>query len=357
METGNTAETGNTVETENTENANNTLDSSGIGKPTLPHPTIPINSDTIPVTEPEMPETPEKSGRGWLAAACAAMVLLAADLLATGAVQSRIKKVQARKPVKLPKTQRIPWHAGQPEIGKVHNIGARDYQQDSLGYTPVLGGRGTLAMVADGMGGLADGDQVSQQIIMNGLNYGAAMTLASGSNPLLNMVSGMANAINRMLGPDRIYKCGSTLIAVLTVGDEFHWVSVGDSRIYLYREGYVNQLNTDHDLFQRWMPDILAGKRAYAEAIRDPEGRKLTSFIGMGELKYVDYSRRAIPLQKGDRLVLMSDGVYGAVSAEELAEILRTCQNVPKAAAALEQRVAMAGVPHQDNYTALILGF
>ena len=45
------------------------------------------------------------------------------------------------------------------------------------------------------------------------------------------------------------------------------------------------------------------------------------------------------------------------MSAEELAEILRTCQNVPKAAAALERRVAMAGVPHQDNYTALILGF
>lgn len=244
-----------------------------------------------------------------------------------------------------------------PEIGKVHGIGGRDYQQDSLGHTQILNGSGVLAIVADGMGGLSNGEQVSQQIVMDGLGYGAAMTGISESNPLLGMVRQINIDVNRMLGPEGIYKCGSTLIAVLVAKDRFHWVSVGDSRIYLYREGFVNQLNTDHDLFQQWMPEILAGTRSYDEAARNPDGRKLTSFIGMGELKYVDYSRQPIDLREGDRLVLVTDGVYGTVPPEQLAEILKANPTVSSAAKALERRIREAKLPHQDNYTALILGF
>lgn len=318
-----------------------------------------LPSEPAPETEPTVPgllEEPEKPVSLWLILAILSDGLLILDLIAIAVVQKKLKKLR-KGPAVIPTTERIPWHAVPPEIGKVHGIGGRDYQQDSLGHTRILNGSGVLAIVADGMGGLSNGEQVSQQIVMDGLGYGAAMTGLSEGNPLLGMVRQINTGVNRMLGPERIYKCGSTLISVLIAQDQFHWVSVGDSRIYLYREGFVNQLNTDHDLFQQWMPEILAGTRSYAEAARNPDGRKLTSFIGMGELKYVDYSRQPIDLRQGDRLVLVTDGVYGTVPPEQLADILKANPEVSDAAKALERRIRDARMPHQDNYTALILGF
>lgn len=314
-----------------------------------------VTAASVPdITDP--PEKPEKPVSLWLILAIVSDGLLILDLIAVAMVQKKLKKLR-KGPDVIPTTERIPWHAVPPEIGKVHGIGGRDYQQDSLGHTRVLNGSGILAIVADGMGGLSNGEQVSQQIVMDGLGYGAAMTGLSEGNPLLGMVGQINTNVNRMLGPEGIYKCGSTLIAVLVAQDQFQWVSVGDSRIYLYREGYVNQLNTDHDLFQQWMPEILAGTRSYVEAARNLDGRKLTSFIGMGELKYVDYSRQSIDLRQGDRLVLVTDGVYGTVPPEQLADILKANPEVSDAAKVLERRIRDARMPHQDNYTALILGF
>lgn len=316
----------------------------------------PPSTEHVLETEPTVPELPEKPVNLWLILTIVSNGLLILDLIAVAMVQKKLKKLR-KGPDVIPTTERIPWHAVPPEIGKVHGIGGRDYQQDSLGHTRILNGSGILAIVADGMGGLSNSEQVSQQIVMDGLGYGAAMTGLSEGNPLLGMVGQINTNVNRMLGPEGIYKCGSTLIAVLVAQDQFHWVSVGDSRIYLYREGYVNQLNTDHDLFQQWMPEILAGTRSYVEAARNPDGRKLTSFIGMGELKYVDYSRQPIDLRQGDRLVLVTDGVYGTVPPEQLADILKANPEVSDAAKVLERRIRDARMPHQDNYTALILGF
>lgn len=321
-------------------------------------PTVPL--DPPPQAPSLSPESPEETATptGWLIGAILSDVLLLADLICLAVVQKKLSGMKcAQASGTHTQCPEKPWHPEHPQIGKVHCIGARSYQQDSLGHTQVLGGSGTLAMVADGMGGLSGGDQVSQQIIMTGLNYAAAMTAVTEANPLVDMVRQINTDINRMLGPDLIYKCGSTLIAVLAVKDRFHWISVGDSRIYLYRAGFVNQLNTDHDLMQLWMPEILSGDRSYAAATQDPEGRKVTSFIGMGDLKYMDYSRQAIRLRPGDRLILVTDGVYGAVPPETMAAIFKANQNVSDAAQALEQAVRVAALPHQDNYTALILGF
>lgn len=317
-------------------------------------PTVPVFPPmTAPMEEPQQELKPaEKHLNVWFFVTLFLDVLLGIDLVMLVLTHKRLEKEREKQTLLKPV-----WHPEQPKIGKVHGIGARSYQQDSLGHTPVLGGSGILAMVADGMGGLAGGDQVSQQIIMSGLNYGATMTSCQETNPLVDLVRSINGDINRMLGPDLIYKCGSTFIAVLNIKNRFHWISIGDSRIYLYRAGFVNQLNTDHDLMQRWMPEILAGSRSYAAAAQDPEGRKLTSFIGMGELKYVDYSRQALRLLPGDRLVLVTDGIYGAVSPETLAAILKEHTDVSDAAQALERAVLAAGLSHQDNYTALILGY
>lgn len=242
-------------------------------------------------------------------------------------------------------------------IGKIHDIGRRDYQQDSFGQTAVLRNTGILAVLADGMGGLSGGERVSQKIVMEALTFGSTLQANQVPTALPGMVAGINHAVNQMLGPKGLYTSGSTVVSALITGNALRWISVGDSRIYLYRDGQISQLSRDHDLLQDWMPDILEGKRSMAEALRDPNGRKLTSFIGMGELRHVDYNRTPIPLLPGDRVLLMSDGVYGTVSDAEMAAILRDCGSVQLAASHIGQRIMGAALPYQDNYTLIVLGY
>lgn len=242
-------------------------------------------------------------------------------------------------------------------LGKIHDIGRRDYQQDSFGQTAVLRNTGILAVLADGMGGLSGGERVSQKIVMEALTFGSTLQANQVPTALPGMVAGINRAVNQMLGPKGLYTSGSTVVSALITGNALRWISVGDSRIYLYRDGQISQLSRDHDLLQDWMPDILEGKRSMAEALRDPNGRKLTSFIGMGELRHVDYNRTPIPLLPGDRVLLMSDGVYGTVSDAEMAAILRDCGSVQLAASHIGQRIMGAALPYQDNYTLIVLGY
>ena len=205
--------------------------------------------------------------------------------------------------------------------------------------------------------GLSGGERVSQKIVMEALTFGSTLQANQVPTALPGMVAGINRAVNQMLGPKGLYTSGSTVVSALITGNALRWISVGDSRVYLYRDGQLSQLSRDHDLLQDWMPDILEGKRSMAEALRDPNGRKLTSFIGMGELRHVDYNRTPIPLLPGDRVLLMSDGVYGTVSDAEMAAILRDCGSVQLAASHIGQRIMGAALPYQDNYTLIVLGY
>lgn len=314
------------------------------------------------------------------------VVLLAADLLGAAALTvyaRRLKQEASRRPVppapdrqkerriveksvqetarraeaQPPRNAAAAVKVGPAWYGKAHNIGARPNQQDSLGQVEVAQGRGMLAVVADGMGGLSSGDQVSQAIVRGMLGYAAALQPGQMDGVLQEITQRVNSDVNRMLGADRLYKSGSTLVTVLVQDDAFHWLSVGDSRIYLYREGRVVQLNQEHNLLQEWMPDILNGKRSYEDAMKDPDGAKVTSFIGMGQLKYVDASLRPLRLKPGDRVLLMSDGVFNALPEPMMEQILAGCPDVQLAADQFEKAVLSAGIPGQDNFTVIILGF
>ena len=244
-----------------------------------------------------------------------------------------------------------------PQVATIHQIGRRDYQQDSSGHTAVLNSKGVLAVLADGMGGLSGGEKVSQKIVMDMLAMAAHLQSNQVNGVLWKMLDKVNENINQMLGPDGLYKSGSTMVAILAFDGQFQWIAVGDSRIYLYRQGYANQLNHDHDHLQTLMADVLSGKLTMEEALNNPDSRKLTSFIGMGQLKYVDGSRNAIALEPGDRLILMSDGVYNILNENCLADVLKNYKDVEQAAAVIDRIVRDANHPHQDNYTAIVLGF
>ena len=81
------------------------------------------------------------------------------------------------------------------------------------------------------------------------------------------------------------------------------------------------------------------GKISFAEALRDPQVDRLSSFVGMGELKHVDICLNRMKLCPGDHILLMSDGVFNTLSEDEIAETIKTSANASNAASVLEEKV------------------
>lgn len=238
-------------------------------------------------------------------------------------------------------------------VGKVHHIGRRQAQQDSMGVTAYE--RGVLAVVADGMGGLADGDKVSQKIVLTMLQDSASLTENNAEGALYRMLAHANREVNSMLGMAERYKSGSTVVAVMVEADRFQWISVGDSRIYLYRGHHLFQVNREHiheaDLWKKAVNGVLS----FSEITGDPQRKNVSSFIGMGELRHVDGSIRPVPIYPGDKLLLMSDGVFNTLSEQEICDVLLREGEARRAARALESLVLEHQNPRQDNFTAVIL--
>ena len=139
----------------------------------------------------------------------------------------------------------------------------------------------------------------------------------------------------------------------LIEGDGLSWLSVGDSRIYLWRSGGLIQLNRDHDFSHDLTLLALQGDVSLQETDQDPRRENLTSFIGRGFPRKVEWNPEPVSLCSGDKVVLMSDGVYRALSQEEMARCLQG--DVSRAARALRAMVTKKALPQQDNFTAVIL--
>ena len=242
----------------------------------------------------------------------------------------------------------------QMQVSKLHEQGARASQQDSFALTPaeLIPTHGTLAVVCDGMGGLKDGDKVSQEAVSAMVN-GFLEVSGEPNQVLLALLERANRSVNRLLGPAGQRRSGTTMVAGILKKDEFHYLSVGDSRICLYRDGALFQLNREHiyvnELSTRAVNDILTLQEAWS----DPQGAGLTSFLGMGDLKYVDIPAAPQKVRRGDKLILMSDGVYNALTEQELCSALDEASGAD--AEALGKAIADKAYDNQDNYTAVIL--
>ncbi len=243
---------------------------------------------------------------------------------------------------------------GVKKIGKVHEIGDREGQQDCFAVSPMelQQNLGVLAVVCDGMGGLSDGDKVSETAVSAMLEG----FLSAGGAPEDILLSSLQEANSRvmsLLGIARAGKSGSTLVAGLVRDGFFHYISVGDSRICLWRHGELTQLNREHIYRNELATEAVGGRGTLREAKNHRNGGGLTSFLGMGPLKYIDIPASPVPLQKGDKIILMSDGVYNALTEGELALALRG--DAEAAAEQIRRAIANKNYKNQDNYTAVIL--
>ena len=94
-------------------------------------------------------------------------------------------------------------------------------------------------------------------------------------------------------------------------------VNVGDSRAYLWREGVLNQLTQDHSVTAEL---IQRGELREEEASQHPYYGVLTRALGVGP--HVEIDRRTLAVEKGDRIILCTDGLFNELSGEEIASAM-----------------------------------
>ena len=242
-------------------------------------------------------------------------------------------------------------------MGKLHQQGAREGQQDCFGVSDesLVPTHGLLAVVADGMGGLSGGERISQLVVQAVLD--AFLSAWKEENPqrlLLVLAQQAVEEVNRYLGPEGLRESGSTLVMALLRQGSLTFLGVGDSRVSLYRRGSLTQLNREHIYRRELALRGVNGEMPLEEAYTSSQGAGLTSFLGMGPLAHIDFPDAPLSLLPGDKLVLMSDGVYNALTDQELALAME--QPPEEAAQAIGRAIEEKNYQNQDNYTAVILG-
>jgi protein phosphatase len=224
----------------------------------------------------------------------------------------------------------------------------RSSNQDSYRIAPELG----LYLVADGMGGARGGERASSLTVET-----VVRTIAESRHrdaaALLNAVEEANTCVFReAAGDPSLEGMGTTLVAVLeTAENDVAIASVGDSRVYLFHNGILSAVTED----QSWVQEV--GRPLgldEASLKKHPMRHVLTMAIGVTPSIRIRYY--ASPIQKGDVILLSSDGLHGVVAEDLIGGILAEASGGGTLKAACEKLVAAAhdaGSP--DNVTVLLI--
>ncbi len=221
--------------------------------------------------------------------------------------------------------------------------GLRDHNEDVVGMVtppePIISTKGMIAAVADGVSGSTGGREAAEYAVGELLtNY----YTTPDDWPVTQALDHVVTAINRRVQgqeslPAKAGRMATTLTALVIRSRSYYFAHVGDSRLYLLRNGLLKSLTTDHV----W---------------DSPEKRHvLTRAIGLGSPLTID--RGMGELQAGDIFLLASDGVWGALPEHELSwhlGMLADRPESPEATAKLLVDAALAA-GSRDNASALVV--
>ena len=233
-----------------------------------------------------------------------------------------------------------------PASGKLTDVGnVRQVNEDSFlafEFTKVQESRGTpigFYVVADGMGGHQAGEVASRtvnKIVMDKVyskEVAPSLALATRrldetSESVLTSAFKEANRILYERARAQGNDMGTTLTAALVIGDTATIANVGDSRTYLWRDGVLKQVTQDHSLVASM---VAAGVLKPSEVRSHPNRNQVYRTLGINPEVEVDTF--VVTLQRGDRLLLCSDGLWEMVLDPEIGRTVaaRAARRMPAA--------------------------
>jgi PPM family protein phosphatase len=242
------------------------------------------------------------------------------------------------------------------EFSAQSDIGCqRENNEDSFGYwepeeDEQFTKKGRLAVVADGMGGYEGGQEASRIAVDTVVSFYSGFT---GDDPQQVLLSAVAAAHEQIrehgFAHPQLQGMGTTCTAIVLVGNSLYFAHVGDSRLYLVRDGKITQLTRDHSYVSRLVESGVISKE---EAESHPQRNILTAALGTANDPVMDSPGRPEALRSGDALILCTDGLWGQVHDAEILSAIKG-GNPEKAGADLIQLARGRGGP--DNITVEIL--
>jgi len=242
------------------------------------------------------------------------------------------------------------------EVAGISDVGCqRTNNEDSYSYWEPASDseyekKGRLAIVADGMGGHEGGQEASSLAVKT---IQQVYSEAPNSDPKSLMAEAFHTAHDRIhryaVEHPQLRGMGTTATAVVLLSKRLYYSHVGDSRLYLVRNGKASRLTHDHSYVSRL---VEFGVITAEEAEIHPQRHILTTALGVGPEFTPDTPEQPIPLQAEDVLVLCTDGLWGLVPDEELAQAV-TENDPPQACRVLLDLAKQRGGP--DNITLQVL--
>ena len=247
---------------------------------------------------------------------------------------------------------------GAVSFGTSSVIGKREYQQDALmvaqGNPP--NDKKSFAVLCDGMGGMNGGEKASALCVekmINAFNMGVDYIPDFYRRNIIEI----DDAVSLLTDENGDYMgAGSTLISVIIDDYKLYWGSVGDSRIYVIRDQEMVVINAEHNYYVELLEKVRAGEISQEEADKHPSREALTSYMGIGGITLMDVSENNIQLLKDDYVVLCSDGLYRALSDNEIFNIIKKSNgNAQQAAKSLTDYTMGKNIPFQDNTSVIVI--
>lgn len=236
------------------------------------------------------------------------------------------------------------------------------YRLSERDSTPSL-----FAVVADGRGGLRAGE-VAAQTVVDVVSLAVAQSDASQPSAILHSAiiqAGQSILAQSENEPEK-RGMGSTCLCAWMIGNRLYAASLGNSRLFHMRQGFLQQLNVVHALEEDEDKEENedSGEMADAEGVKEPEETR--GYLGSRMRARVDFRlvlrpggeanaerNQGVLLQANDRLLLCTNGLSKALTGEEIAEVLGSTE-IDKAAEALVQAALQENA--QDNLSAIVLG-
>ena len=208
-----------------------------------------------------------------------------------------------------------------------------------------------LFVVADGMGGHAGGDVASAIAAKRIAEVDKLYTSANDAEFALQSALLAANSLIAETVFDHIELTGmgTTVSGLLRVGDKVALAHIGDSRIYLFRDGKLEQISKDHTFVQRLVD---SGRITPEEAAVHPRRAVLMRVLGDVDAA-PELDTTVLDTRPGDRWLLCSDGLSSYVADDRIAAVLASTPDALDAADLLVKESLDQGAP--DNVTVILV--
>jgi len=241
--------------------------------------------------------------------------------------------------------------------GSTHPGQVRDHNEDAM----LLDKRNGAYVVADGMGGANAGEVASRMVVEEVARQARTLSVnlreqsedpVRGRRWALHYLPQVIEQANRMIYDEARANrgrrgMGTTVVMLMPVGDEAYICHVGDSRVYLLRDGELFQVTEDHSLVTRMLRD---GQITPEEAHNHPRKNLITRCVGIQPEVEVD--SLYLDLQPGDRFVLCSDGLSDMLSHDQIEQLALRYSGQQLVDAAVQAANDAGGL---DNITVVVV--